>query len=159
MRSMVYFLFCFITILFSAVPVSATQSHGAPEGLYVHQFTHLFFLVAMGFLVYWLQARGLSRQPGWKQIRYAAFFFMLWTIDAFGVHLIDEQFEWVIVSREGPWQMRLDATIGFEPISRIYYFMKMDHLLCVPGLIFLAIGLGRLGKYSSSADRRGEDSS
>ena len=50
----------------------AVQEHGAPEGLYAHQFAHLFFLASMGLLIYWLRQRQLVRQAGWRYIQYAA---------------------------------------------------------------------------------------
>lgn len=52
----------------------ATQPHGDPEGIVVHQFSHLFFVFSMGLLIYWLRRRDLSKQPGWREINYAAVF-------------------------------------------------------------------------------------
>ncbi len=76
----------------AAQPAGATQAHGPPEGLYVHQLSHLFFIFAMAILIYWLRSRGLVREQAWRYIQYAALFFILWSIDAFLVHLLDEQF-------------------------------------------------------------------
>lgn len=33
----------------------ATQSHGAPEGIYAHQIAHIFFMFSMGFFIHWLR--------------------------------------------------------------------------------------------------------
>lgn len=137
------------TLLIIAVPVGATQTHGDPEGLIVHQFSHVFFLLSMGFLIYWIRARGLHRNTGWRYIQYAAVLFMMWTIDAFATHLMDEHFQWIRVSRAGPWQVRIEAESRFSAI--IYYLAKMDHLWCVPALLFMYLGLKRLNKASRAA--------
>ncbi|MDD2604787.1 MAG: hypothetical protein PHF66_08260, partial [Desulfobacteraceae bacterium] len=80
-----------LALLIVADPALATQTHGEPEGLVVHQIAHLFFLLSMGTLAYWIQARGLSRQRAWRLIRYAAIMLMVWNTDAFLAHLLDEQ--------------------------------------------------------------------
>ncbi len=146
----------FFLTLFSAAgfffllcsPALATQPHGAPEGLYVHQLSHLFFSFSMGILIYWLRMRNLVRETGWRYIQYAAFFFILWTLDAFAAHMLDEQFEWVRVTRVDRWHIRLDASR--EWLGIFYYIIKLDHLLCVPAIVFLYAGLKRL---SASAGR------
>jgi hypothetical protein len=55
-------------ILFIAQPVLATQAHSAPEGLYAHQLDHIFFIISMGVLIYWLRARQLVKVVGWRHI-------------------------------------------------------------------------------------------
>ena len=42
----------------------ATQTHGEPEGLVVHQITHLVFIFSMGTLVFWLRQRKLVVETG-----------------------------------------------------------------------------------------------
>ena len=130
----------------------ATQAHGAPEGLYVHQFSHLFFIFAMAILIYWLRSRRLVRQSGWRYLQYAALFFILWSMDAFLVHLLDEQFKLVAVTRTGPWQMRLDTPDGLGFLAPVYYLLKLDHLACVPGLFFLYLGLRRLSLETEGSE-------
>lgn len=143
-------LACILTSL--AQPVWATQAHGAPEGLYVHQFSHLFFIFAMAILIYWLRSRGLVRQSGWRYLQYAALFFILWSMDAFLVHLLDEQFKLVAVTRTGPWQLRLDTPEGFAFLAPLYYLLKLDHLICVPGLFFLYLGICRLSRETEGPE-------
>jgi hypothetical protein len=124
-----------------ACPAWATQAHGAPEGLYVHQLSHLFFILAMAILIYWLRSHKLVQEAGWRHIQFAAVFFALWSLDAFFVHLLDEQFRWVLVDRLGAWRLRLEAPEGAGWLAPAYYLLKLDHLLCVPGLYFLYIGI------------------
>lgn len=133
----------------SADPVLATQTHGHPEGIYTHQMGHLFFLIAMGFLIYWLRERGLVARAGWRYIQYAGFFFILWNIDAFLTHLIDEQVEAVEIIRLEPWKMHISAAGGSSFLPVFYYIAKLDHLLSVPAMLFLYMGLKRLLKDSA----------
>lgn len=133
-----------------ALPFSAqaTQGHGGVEGLYVHQMSHLFFCVSMGILIYWLKARGLTRQTGWRYIGLAALLFLLWSLDAFTAHLLDEQLEIVQVQRIGSWDIQLD-TEGFDSRFAVFYYgAKLDHLFCVPGMVLFFLGLRRLHNQS-----------
>ena len=129
-------------ILAVAPPVWATQTHGGPEGLIVHQFSHLFFLLSMGLLIYWIRTRDLHRQAGWRHIQYAALLFMIWTLDAFTAHLLDEHYQWVRLTQRGIYQVRIET--GHDLVAVFYYLAKLDHLWCVPALLFMYLGLKRL---------------
>jgi hypothetical protein len=131
-------------ILLLAQPALATQAHSAPEGLYAHQLAHIFFTVSMGVLIYWLRERQLVQSVGWRYIQYAALFFILWNLDAFSVHLLDEQLAIIDVRRIDPWKIGLSAANDSKTLIWLYYVAKLDHLLCVPALLFLYFGLRRL---------------
>ena len=133
-------------LLLLAEPALATQAHSAPEGLYAHQLAHIFFIISMGVLIYWLRARRLVRMVGWRYIQYAALFFILWNLDAFSVHLLEEQIAVIEVQRLDAWQIRISASNDSGLLTRLYYAAKLDHLLCVPALLFLYFGLRRLLK-------------
>jgi len=122
----------------------ATQAHGAPEGIIAHQLAHIFFIVSMGILIFWLRERGLVRQAGWRYIQYAALFLALWNADTFTVHLLDEQLALVTVDRLDVWRIRISTAGGAPWLGWFYYLAKLDHLLCVPALLFLYFGLKRL---------------
>jgi hypothetical protein len=122
----------------------ATQAHGAPEGIIAHQLAHIFFIVSMGVLIFWLRERDLVRQAGWRYIQYAALFLAIWNVDTFTVHLLDEQLALVTVERLGVWRIRISTAVGTPWLGRLYYLAKLDHLLCVPALLFLYIGLKKL---------------
>ena len=100
---------CLCLIALNAMPAMATQGHAGIEGVWVHQFAHLFFLFSMGLLIYWLRQAGLVREPGWRYIQYAAVFFMIWNLDAVLVHFLDEQVMAVSVSYTSTWQVQIDA--------------------------------------------------
>ena len=124
--------------------VLATQGHGGMEGVYIHQLAHLFFILSMGILIYWLRERKLVVEKGWRYIQYAALFFILWNIDTILVHALDDQFRIIEVQRIGRWQIQITDRFNSATLQVFYYLAKLDHLLCVPALIFLYLGLKRL---------------
>ena len=124
----------------------ATQGHAGIEGVWVHQFAHIFFLFSMMLLIYWLRRAGLVKMPGWRYIQYAALFFILWNLDTLLVHFLDEQIFAVTVHPLDRWQIRIDATGGRAWLARLYYIAKLDHLLCVPAMVCLLLGLRHMVK-------------
>lgn len=124
----------------------ATQAHGGPEGLHVHQMAHVFFMFSMGVLIYSLRKRKLVAVLGWRYIQYAAFFFIVWNLDAFVTHWIEEQSALIEISRVGVMQIDIRPAPGFEWLGPVYYIAKLDHLLCVPALVFWFLGFRRLLK-------------
>jgi len=145
-RPSLFFLALFSLMMFVPYPALATQGHGGIEGVYAHQIAHLFFIISMGGLIYWLRQRGLVRERGWQLIRLSAFFFILWNLDAFLVHFLDDQMEIIRVQRIGLWKIRLTDLYNSNTLKIFYYFAKLDHLLCVPAIVFLYLGLKRLVK-------------
>ena len=126
----------------------AAQSHGGIEGVYAHQFAHLFFIISMGSLIYWLRQRSLVRAKGWKYIQYSAFFFILWNLDTMTIHFLDDQFSIIQTERIGAWQIQINDLFNNDHLKILYYFARLDHLLCVPAIFFLYIGLKRLLRES-----------
>ena len=132
-----------LTAFFSPGLALAFQSHPAPEGLYVHQLAHVLFIAAMGILAYWLQANGFVRQRGWRLIQVSCLLFILWNVDAFFGHWAEERVSEDVVIGEPDWTQRIilsSVTIG------LYYARKLDHLICVPAMICLAVGIRSLYK-------------
>ena len=138
---------CWGTLYFTD-PAYATQMHVAPEGIYAHQMAHLFFMFSMATLIYWLRARRLIEQTGWRYIQNAALFFIFWNIDTFMVHLLDEQLGFIQMETIAPWQIRIISHNSMKGLEVLYYIAKLDHLFCVPALLFLYAGLKRLLKES-----------
>jgi hypothetical protein len=138
-------LFIATAVLLTAPALAmATQGHGGNEGLYVHQMSHLFFCVSMGILIYWLKGRGLMRESGWRYIGFAAFMFILWSLDAFIAHLLDEQLGIVRVQQIGSCDIQIDTEGLHSRFGLFYYCAKLDHLLCAPAMVFFYLGLRRL---------------
>lgn len=122
----------------------ATQVHASPEGLYAHQMAHMFFAIAMGILLYWLRERRLVKEKGWHMIQLAALFFMLWNLDALVVHFLDGRSDLFHTIDAGTWHASIEFDRNIEALAVLYYLCKMDHLLCVPAMIFLYLGLRTL---------------
>jgi hypothetical protein len=129
--------------LFLVAPdqAAATQVHVPSEGLYVHQIAHLFFAAAMGLLLYWLRERQLVQQRGWRLIQVAAFFFILWNLDAFVVHILDDHSDLFATIDQGTWRESIQFDRNIELLALLYYIGKMDHLWCAPAMILLYLGL------------------
>ena len=139
MRVVVFFLlFC----LGAVSPVYATQGHGGIEGTLVHQAAHLLFALAMGFLIFRIKRDDLPVEKGWRHVQYAALLFIVWNVDVIFVHLVDEQMNLVTVERLSTGQLRIDSSV--PGLSLLYYIAKLDHLLCVPAIGFLWVGLRQL---------------
>lgn len=134
---------------------AATQGHFGPEGLYAHQMAHLFFTFAMGLLIYWLRTRHLIAQAGWRLIQYAALFFLFWNMDAFLVHFLEEQTGLLGISQPDWSLIQLDTPVGWTWLGAVYYLAKLDHLLCVPAMMFLFLGLRRLKTAAPHAESLG----
>lgn len=119
----------------------ATQGHAGIEGVWVHQFAHLFFMLSMVLLIYWLRQAELVKTSGWRYIQYAAMFFILWNLETLLVHFLDEQIFAVEVKHLAAWRIRIDTASNQNWLAAFYYFAKLDHLLCVPAMICLWQGL------------------
>lgn len=133
-----------VVFLLFADSALATQTHGQPEGLYVHQMAHLFFIISMGSLEFWLRQRNLVQEQGWKYLQFAAILFILWNIDAIMVHFLDEHLHILGISKVDLWHIRIESLQGQYSLAILYYLLKLDHLLCVPAMFFLYRGLRRL---------------
>jgi hypothetical protein len=144
-----------LLFLFSLVfvrPVLATQVHGDPEGLYAHQIGHVFFIFSMAILIYWLRDRRLVKIKGWRYVQYAALFFILWNAGAFLTHHFEEIGGFFTVKRTG----LMSSTISFSRenyiLGLLLYFIKMDHLVLLPAIMFLHAGLRHLVKDAERQD-------
>ena len=134
----------------------ATQGHGGVEGVYAHQFAHVFFMVSMGILIYWLRERKLVQETGWRFIQYSALFFILWNIDTIIVHALDDQFRIIQTQAVGTWRIQVSDGYSHNFIKLFYYVTKLDHLLCVPALVLLYLGLKRLKETNVGASENTE---
>ncbi|ROQ90743.1 hypothetical protein EDC27_2633 [Desulfosoma caldarium] len=119
----------------------ATQVHSEPEGLYAHQLGHLFFIISMGVFIYWLRGRRLIRHKGWRYLQYSALLFILWNADAALVHHLENQNDIFQKFSEGTLHAYLQPYAGREWLTWIFFLVKLDHLLCVPAIIFLYLAL------------------
>lgn len=137
---------------------SAIQVHGGSEGVVVHQLGHVFLLASMGVFVYWLRESGLLKDRGWRYIMGFALFIGLWNIDVILMHYLDEQGMLIRAVRQGLWTVTIENDQGSKILSLLYYIGKLDHLICVPALILLYLGLKRILAGLESYQAGGEGS-
>lgn len=152
------FLFLLGACLLFPGTAAATQVHPPEEGVWVHQLGHVAFILSMAALIYWLRQRKLNRMSGWRYIQFSALFGILWNIDAIVVHYIEDMediFEFVDVGELDRW---IHVVGGHDYLSLLYYFGRMDHLLCVPTILFLYLGLKHLLHDPASVATSGERS-
>ncbi len=130
--------------------VSATQRHGAPEGLYVHQMAHVVFFGAMVYLVYRIRQSGNLGDPAWSKIAVGAVFFAVWNVDTFVTHFALTQIpESAFVGSAVNWS----ESLRLSDTALVYYVGGFDHLLCVPGILFFYLGLREFNKGEDTDDR------
>lgn len=126
-----------------SLEASAIQIHASSEGIITHQIGHLFFF-SMVALIFTITGKGLNTQKGWRLIQYSAAFFILWNIDVLAAHFLDNQIRIVAIENISRGQIRVTAQNGSSFLAWTYFFLKLDHLLCVPAMFFLYRGLARL---------------
>jgi hypothetical protein len=136
------------TALSFSAPAWAIQSHPEPEGLYVHQSAHVFFVVSMAFLVYWLETEGFTRSRGWRYIQISACLFILWNIVALCGHYVEETVPRSLFKGDPDLSQRL--IVGTNVWAMLFYILKLDHVVCVPAIVCLFLGIRRLHQDVSS---------
>ncbi|MFA5904610.1 MAG: hypothetical protein WC836_11810 [Desulfobacula sp.] len=132
------------SILLLPADAYAIQLHLTSEGIITHQMGHIFFLISMVALIFTLSGKGLDKQKGWRLIQYSAFFFILWNLDAVLGHFLDNQIHAVAIKNISITTMQMEVYDNSTVLYRIYYALKLDHLLAVPAMLLFYMGLSRL---------------
>ena len=153
MKNRIYIVVFFLVALSWTIlcpdPALATCDYGRPEGVHTHQLAHIFFIISMGILIYRLRGKKPNLSSGWKFIQYSAIFFILWSLDAFAVHFMDEQFNIIQIKTIGLWQIKINDCFDNNLLKVFYYLARMDYLLFIPAVFFLYYGLMRLLKENN----------
>lgn len=117
----------------------ALQSHGPPEGLYVHQMSHLLFSGALAYLFWHTRKRPALKSKGWRYLQIFCVLLICWNMLAFVGH---EAYGFLQVEdfvNSGSLQGFIAPPVSF--VKMLYYVTKMDHLLNVPALLALVVSL------------------
>jgi len=117
----------------------ALQSHGAPEGLYVHQMAHILFMGALAYLYWHTRRSPVLTSKGWKYLRFFCILLFCWNLLAFAGHEAFEHLSPADFIDKSSWKEQIAAPLSFVKV--LYFLTKMDHFLNVPALIALAISL------------------
>ena len=130
----------------------AIQSHGAPEGIYVHQMAHVFFLASLCYL-FWDIRRSSFPIKSWRYLQYFCILMILWNIIAFTGHIVGTYIDTSeIVKDNGHLSAHIAAPI--TNVKLIYYFTKLDHIFCVPAIICLYLCLRSLYHTSIAEEKK-----
>lgn len=122
----------------------AIQAHGGAEGIIVHQIGHLFFMFSMCTFAYWSRNSRLLKDTGWRYIKYFAILLVLWNLDVVLLHFLDEQIAIVSLQKLNKWDVVVTSVNKSSMLELFYYLGKLDHLICVPALFCLYIGLKKI---------------
>ena len=135
------FAFCFITMLLLALPETswALQPHGPPEGLYVHQMSHILFMGALAYLYLHTRKTSVLISKGWRYLRLFCLLLFLWNLLAFTGHIMAIHISNSDFIAKGSWNAQLASPLNFSKI--VYFLSRMDHLIYAPGLFALMISL------------------
>ncbi len=121
----------------------ALQVHPPPEGLIAHQLAHAFFAATMAVLAYWLQVNRFVRERGWRLIQISCLLLLLWNIDAFAGHWIGLYVpNEVFVGEPGLFSRMVIP--GQSVWAMPYVILRLDHLICVPAILCLLLGIRAL---------------
>ncbi len=120
----------------------AVQSHGAPEGLYVHQLAHIFYTAAMCYL-FWGIRRSVFKSQAWRYLQIFCIFTILWNVVAFTGHFLATFISDVHFVRTSGY-LSTGIQGPFSGLKLWYYFTKLDHLFSIPALFFLFLGMRTL---------------
>jgi hypothetical protein len=126
----------------------AVQSHGAPEGSYVHQLAHIFYTASMGYL-FWGIRRSSFKSRGWLFLQAYCFFIILWNVVAFTGHSLAPYVEPSFYT-SGNGYLSTHLVGPFSSLKLWVYFTKLDHLFSIPALLCLYLGMK--GLYHSSLE-------
>jgi hypothetical protein len=128
----------------------ALQLHAQGGGIITHQIGHLFFLFSMIVLIFTIRDKYPDYHSGWQKIQYACFFFILWNLDALAAHFLDNQINVVSMIPISINEMVISTQTDSALLAWVYYILKLDHLLCVPAMIFLYLGLSEMVKETQA---------
>ncbi len=116
----------------------AVQQHPGDEGFDAHMMAHVFLIASMVYLFAVLGKPSL-RLSGWKLIRLAALFFLLWNVDVSITHITGLLMAPKEHYFKGSWMLVEDLK------TELYYVTRLaEYFFLVPAFLFMALGLRRL---------------
>jgi hypothetical protein len=130
----------------------ALQSHGPPEGIFVHQLAHLFYAAALGYF-FWDVGRNAFPGKGWRYLQVFCVLMILWNLDAFtghwvGFHIANAD----IIRPDGYFSSQIAGP--FSPTKLIYFLATLDHLFSVPAIFFLFLGMRALYRSTEGEEEK-----
>ncbi len=125
-------------VLADAGSAWAVQQHSGNEGFDAHIIAHFFLVGSMVYLFAVLGKPSL-RLSGWKLIRLAALFFLLWNVDVLITHFTGKLMTPKEYYFRGSWMVVENLK------TELYYVTRLiEYFFLVPAFLFMALGLRRL---------------
>jgi hypothetical protein len=148
---------CILTTVFVILHPSlswALQTHDAPEGLFVHQMSHILFMVSLLYLAWDIHRNEFSGR-GWRYLQLFCLFMAFWNVIAFtghsiAVHLSKGDF----FTESTYFYTRIYGPFSVAKIT--FYLAKLDHLVSVPALVFLFLALRTFYHSIETEESKGE---
>ena len=135
-------LFFSIFLLFAPSCAFALQTHGGPEGLYIHLVSHVIFFIAMISLSVWVRRSGLRPVSAWRAISSGAVILACWNVWAFAGHVMEGMVGYGSYMGIDSGQIPCIKVTDWKGV--IFYLLKLDHLLYFPAIYLFYVGLRRL---------------
>ncbi len=137
----IQYTFCCVLFCLMATDANAFQTHGNPEGIYVHQAAHLFFAASCALLYRQLKKNGFLHMDGWHSIGNGILWLVLWNIWTITGHIIEELLPGTNITIDLTYTpiIYLDSWLAWA-----YIIAKCDHLLCIPGMYLIYKGIKKI---------------
>ena len=131
----------------------ALQVHSEPEGVYVHQMAHLHYIFALSYFLWDIRRTSFTGR-GWRYLQIFCFLMICWNVIAFVGHLsgiaLDPQ---ALEQTDCYLQTRLLSPFTLN--TSLYFITKLDHLIYVPALFFLFLGLRSFYRAAAGTTGKG----
>lgn len=132
----------------------ALQVHSEPEGLYVHQMAHLHYIFALGYFFWDIRSTSFTGR-GWRYLQLFCLLMICWNVIAFIGHLAGDYLDpQALLQTDCYLQTRLLSPFTFHKC--LYFITKLDHLVSVPALFFLYLGLQSFYRAVANITDEGE---
>lgn len=147
-------LFVFLIVFTVPRAAWALQSHGSPEGIYVHQMAHVLFFGSLLYL-YWDLRRSSFEGRGWTYLQCFCMLMMTWNVIAFTGHAVAIHLEsGFITTAKSYLHSQLMGPMNLHKV--VFYLTRFDHLVVVPALFFLFMGLRSLYRHVEAREADAE---
>lgn len=152
-RARIWLFLPLIVAVFLPGEALALQVHGEPEGVYVHQMAHLHYIFALGYF-FWDIRRTSFTGRGWRYLQLFCILMTCWNIIAFLGHLAESYLDPQSLL-QGDCYLQVRLLSPFTLNKYLYFITKLDHLIYVPALFFLFIGLRSFYRSAAAATSGG----
>lgn len=127
----------FLALCSQTTPAWAAQEHGGIEGMVIHQFGHVLFVIGMLYPLYRINLQK-PKEPGWGCFKGFLWTICLWNVVAFVSHWLGDKIPPDQYLTEGGTitGLRIDSAT-----NAIFYLCKLEHLVLAPSLLLLLLAL------------------